>query len=200
MKLVGRILKLQVQRSSLKVPNPEGSAHWRRFHTAPLLDVPALLLTPTGVFGLLHGSSDRIVDVHNTEHPASRNSNGVNGVSIGFTSHYAAMRDRFGDHLRDGDAGENILVAADVIIGEPALSAGVTIETQDGAVRLERVIAAEPCVEFTRYALQRAPSDPSGEQVTTGLRFLREGTRGFYATYAGSDAVVRTGDALFLSD
>jgi hypothetical protein len=199
-KLVGHILKLQVQRSSLKVPNVEGSAHWRRFDTGPLLDVHALMLTPTGVFGLLQDASDPIIDVHNIQHPASRNSNGVNGVSIGFTSHYAAMRDYFGEHLRDGDAGENILVAADVIISEPMLSAGVTIETQDGAVQLERLMVAEPCVEFTRYALQRAPSDPGGEQVTAGLQFLREGTRGFYATYAGSGAVVRPGDALFLRD
>jgi hypothetical protein len=31
-----------------------------------------------------------------------------NTISIGFTSHYAQMRARFGEHMQDGIAGENI--------------------------------------------------------------------------------------------
>ena len=31
-------------------------------------------------------------------------------------------------------------------------------------------------------------------------RFLRFGTRGFYATFAGNGAVTRTGDSVFLLD
>ena len=34
-------------------------------------------------------------------------------VSIGFTSHYKAMRERFGAHIEDGTAGENIIIEYD---------------------------------------------------------------------------------------
>jgi hypothetical protein len=80
------------------------------------------------------------------------------------------------------------------------LSSGVAIQIHGGLVELERVVIAEPCVEFTRFALQLGPSDPSTADVTEGLRFLRQGTRGFYATCTAADAVVRPGDAVFVPD
>jgi len=197
---IGRIVRLQVQRASLKVPNPEGARHPRRFDPAALAHVEALELTARGVRGLLD-SQTPIVDVHNVEHPSSKNSDGINGISVGFSSHYAAMRERFGAHLVDGAAGENILVEADRRVEADTLETGLAIETRDGSlVRLERIVVAEPCVEFTRFALRLGPADPSSDDVTEGLRFLRAGTRGFYATLAGSTAVVRPGDAVFLCD
>jgi hypothetical protein len=197
---IGRVLKVQVQRASLKVANADGARHPRRFDPAALLEVDALELTRDGVLGLLQAKAP-ILDVHNASHPSSKNHEGVNGVSVGFSSHYAAMRDRFGMHLVDGIAGENILVDATQRIDHAALETGLAIETREGSlVRLERIVVAEPCVEFTRFALRLGPADPSSDDVTEGLRFLRAGTRGFYATLAGSTAVVRPGDAVFLCD
>src|SRR2546426_4214324 len=43
-------------------------------------------------------------------HPNTKNEDGAHGVSIGFTTHYALMRERFGDRLTPGCAGENVLV------------------------------------------------------------------------------------------
>jgi hypothetical protein len=195
--LIGRILKLQVQRWGMKVPNPEGSMHPRRFETSSLLEVPAMLLAPGGVRGLIP-EQEPILDVHHVEHPATKNADGTNGVSIGFSSHYTAMRERFGPHLTDGQAGENILVSATQQIDEVTLASGLAIQTQDGLVRLERFVGAEPCVEFTRFALELGAADPSNVQVTEGLRFLRGGMRGFYATLAGASGVVRPGDSVFV--
>ena len=46
---------LQVQRSGLKNPAPAGAVVARQFDPAPLLEVPALRLTPDGVLGLVEG-------------------------------------------------------------------------------------------------------------------------------------------------
>src|SRR5207253_1296007 len=79
---------------------------------APLLSVPALDLGESGV-SAWNAQGERILDVHHKDHPASRNVRGSNGISIGFTAHYDALRARFGTHLEDGLAGENILVQTD---------------------------------------------------------------------------------------
>jgi hypothetical protein len=190
---------LQVQRSGLKNPAPNGAAVARRFDPAPLLEVPALRLTPDGVLGLVDGQ-EPIVDVHHTDHQDTRNVV-VNGVSIGFTGHYAALVERFGSHLPVGVAGENVIVARDGVVDEATVAAGLAIRAADGElVRLYQVHAAEPCVEFTRFALRMADADPSTPDVTEGLRFLRAGIRGFYASYAGTDVTVRAGDVLFALD
>jgi hypothetical protein len=189
MRSLGRIVRLQVQTASLKV-----GARPRRYDPGPLLAVPAVRLTPEGVVGLTPDGQD-IVDVHHRHHPASKNRDGENGLSIGFTWHYRAMRDRFGDHLDDGLAGENILVETDRSIDEDELAGGLLIAGQDGArLSLHSVFVAAPCVEFTRFAL-RWPDDVRPDRsVTEALKFLDNGLRGYYASYAGPPAVIAVGD------
>lgn len=194
MQLIGTIVHLQVQRGRLK----PGEKPWRRYDPAPILAVPELRLTPIGAVGRTEDGGE-VVDVHNRDHPDSRH-RGENGVSVGFTAHYAAMRTRFGDHLADGIAGENILVETDRPVHELEVSRGVLIETSDGdAVRLDEVIVAEPCVEFSRFALRHPDDAPSDEAVTDALRFLRGGMRGFYAVYRDEPAVLRVGDRVYLA-
>ena len=101
------------------------------------------------------------------EHPTTKNTDNENGMSVGFTSHYTSMRDRFGPHLVDGIAGENVLVAVDDQIEPEQLLDGLDIALQDGRkVHLEHIIVAEPCIEFTRYALRLDPMQPGGEACT----------------------------------
>ena len=102
---LGRITRLQIQRSSLK----RGQKPNRVFDPAPLLEVSALTLSASGAVALLPDGS-ALLDVHHALHPLTRNSDGVNDLSVGFTGHYARMRERYGDRLVDGCAGENILV------------------------------------------------------------------------------------------
>ncbi|HEY3063931.1 MAG TPA: hypothetical protein VGL99_33590 [Chloroflexota bacterium] len=174
-----------------------GAVHPRTFDPVALCEVPAILLTPSGVVGM---ADEQLVDVHHKDHPATRNAQ-VNGVSVGFTAHYAAMRERFGAHLRDGIAGENVIVGTERKVDLTTIAGGLVIRTAGGElVPLEQVQVAEPCVEFTRFALCLGHADPSTGDVTEGLRFLREGIRGFYASYAGSGVVVRAGDMVFVRD
>jgi hypothetical protein len=185
-----------VQRSGLKLANAPEAAHPRRFDPAPLVEVPALLLSPDGVLGLIE-DQEPLIDVHNAGHADSKNA-GDNAVSVGFSTHYAAMSARFGAHIADGIAGENIIVASEAAVDEELAARGLAIRTRDGQlVQLDAVRAAEPCVEFTRFALRLADSEPSGQAVTEGLRFLRQGMRGFYASYAGTAIVLRLGDTVF---
>jgi hypothetical protein len=197
MRVLGTIVRLQVQASSLKV----GDAP-RRYDPSPLQVVHALTVTPGGVIGVT-GEADGLIDVHHQEHPRSKNSGGKNGISLGFTSHYDAMREEFGPHLSDGIAGENALIelADDPrLIAPEELAGGVTfIGDGRSPLALERVIVAAPCVEFSRFAL-RFPNDRKPDAtVTEALRFLGSGMRGFYGAYEGEPAVLRVGDRLAIA-
>ncbi len=193
MELIGTVARLQIQVASLKVQG----APREQYDPAGLRSVPALEVCQAGassrdVYGAV------ILDQHHREHPHSKNRRGVNGISIGFTAHYASMRGRFGDHLYDGIAGENIIVATDRRVPPELAAGGLCIVTADGPeVRLEDVFAAEPCVPFTRFALRYPSEARSNSTVKEALAFLREGMRGYYATYRGAPATLRLGDRVY---
>jgi hypothetical protein len=194
---IGHIVRLQVQRSSLKLPSPPGAANRRYYDPAALVQVARLELASAGAVGMVD-QHDTVLDVHHQHHPSSKNVDGENGLSVGFTAHYARMRARFGEHLSDGIAGENVLVSCTEQMDPERLLAGLEVALQDGGrAHLERIIVAEPCIEFTRYALRLDPEQPGGEACTDGLRFLRHGMRGFYVTYAGDPVVLNRGDVVF---
>lgn len=181
---IGRIIRLQVQTAHLK----RGDQPSRWYDPAPITEVAALRLDEGGATGIASDGGTHH-DVHHRDHPISRN-RGDNGVSIGFTGHYVAMRERFGPHLTNGLAGENILVASDAVHGEDTLGGTLIIESETGLIRLDDVIAAPPCVEFTRYCMQWPRDRRPDRTVTEGLQFLDHGMRGFYAAFAAdvSDA------------
>jgi hypothetical protein len=194
---IGSITRLQIQRSSLKVAH----ASQQVYDPAPLLAVEQVQITAQGVTALLP-DGEQLFDVHHRAHPDSRFS-GMNGVSIGFTSQYARMRDRFGDHMRDGVAGENILVDAADEFSVHDFKYGLVVQCSAGDAYfwLSDVMVAHPCVEFSRFALQSAEAAESSKAIKATLQFLDEGTRGFYATPVVRDAppVVRLGDRIFIS-
>jgi hypothetical protein len=129
MRTIGTIDRLQIQRSSLKT----GEKPDRVYDPTPLLPVPRLTVTPDGVLG---ASDDGgwLVDVHHRAHPATKNEDALHGVSVGFTSHYAAMRARFGERMVVGCAGENIIVTTDRMFTYDDLAAGVVIVASDGTL------------------------------------------------------------------
>src|ERR671917_846382 len=94
-RFIGTVVRLQVQESSLKV-----GVKPRRYDPAPIQSVPAISLSAAGVVGLAE-NGERIVDVHHREHPSSKNRGGENGISLGFTAHYLAMRRRFRQPFRE---------------------------------------------------------------------------------------------------
>jgi hypothetical protein len=193
MRRIGRIQLVQIQRESLKVD--EGST--RYYDPTPLLTVARLQLTSDGVYGIADDGT-AIVDVHNTQHPRSRN-RADNFISMGFTGHYAAMRARMGDHLTDGIAGENMTVVYDGILTPEQLGKEVFIETQNGErIALDAVLPIPPCEPFSRYAANRSLTAP---EMKATLQFLSDGTRGFYMRIADAEsAFVQAGDTVWAAD
>ncbi|HEY4688632.1 MAG TPA: hypothetical protein VIK33_04920 [Anaerolineae bacterium] len=195
---IGRVARLQIQRTSLKV----GRKPYRTYDTSPLADVPQLSMSPEGAVAILPGD-ETALDVHHLRHPETKHAD-KNGVSVGFTSNYARMRERFGDHLWDGCAGENILIETSESVRPPDLERGVMIRC--GAARAELwltdVVVALPCVEFSRYSLQMPRAEKTSAEIKEALQFLDGGTRGYYVTPAdhGSPLVVSVGDRVFLPE
>ena len=191
MRTIGTVSRLQIQRASLK----SGEKPNRVYDPTPLLPVPRLNVTPDGVLGA-GADGGWIVDVHHRDHPETKNEDLLHGVSLGFTSHYAAMRDHFGDRIVVGCAGENIIVAADRTFTYDDLAGGIAIVATDGPerVRLKVLQVAHPCRPFTGWALGgRVESD----ELKSHLQFLDGGTRGFYCVGEGS-GTVQMGDQLVL--
>jgi hypothetical protein len=188
---LGTIVRLQVQRSSLKV----GERRARRYDPTPIVSVDAMEVSPHGVVGL-STSDSRVMDIHHVDHPDSKNWVG-DEISFGFTGHYHRMRDLFGPHLVDGIAGENILIAVDRVVVLDAVVGGLVIQSHGGThVHLGEVNVAEPCAEFTGFALG-TPED--NRTVARALPRLRDGMRGYYARPRPPEATIRVGDEVFLS-
>ncbi len=182
--LVATVVRLQVQRSPLK-RRPSGSGP---YDPQPLLEVPALEVGPTGCTGVTGGPApQRVVDVHSAGHPQSRQVRGVNGLSVLPTAHYAALRERYGSHLVDGVAGENLLLECGPLTVAD-LSGTLLLEVDEGVLELTDALAAAPCVEFTQYVLGRETGD-TGPAVLAALDELDGGARGFYLRVAGTGAV-----------
>lgn len=211
MREIGQIVRLQLQVDRLK----RGERPYRTYATDNIQVVPALKLTAQGVLGLLDGREQ--LDAHHADHPRSGN-RGNNGISLGFTAHYGRMRDRFGDHITVGCAGENVIAETAVPLTLDELAAGLVIVTAGGQeIRLEQASVMLPCEPFSRFCLQADDRAPALAMKET-LQFLDNGMRGFAvvlgraSTISAStpantarrepveSAVIHPGDKLFLVD
>jgi hypothetical protein len=185
MQTIGTVTRLQIQRGSLK----RGEKPTRVYDPTPLLSVPALNLSPDGALGRSPDEGGTwIVDVHHRAHPHTKNEDGLHGISLGFTSHYAAMRQHFGAQLEVGCAGENIIATTDRRFSYEELAGGVAILAPDGSerVRLRVLEVAHPCRPFTGWALGKQVEP---EELKKHLQFLDGGMRGFYCVGEGTGTV-----------
>jgi hypothetical protein len=187
---IGPIVLLQVQQAALKV----GEKGAKRYHTEPIARVPQLRVTRDGVVGL--APDGEILDAHHRDHPLHKNDDGVHGISVGFTSHYAVMRQRFGPHLALGVAGETLIVETDRRMSLADVQGGLVVRDAAGTEkgRLTQVEIAHPCKAFTGFALRHetVPADAFKQS----LQFLDGGLRGFYCTWAGEPGVLEPGDVV----
>ena len=191
MRMIGTVARLQIQRGSLK----SGEKPTRRYDPAPLLSVPKLNVTPEGALGAIEDGA-WVVDVHHRAHPHTKNEDGLHGISLGFTSHYDAMREHFGARVVVGCAGENIIAETDGRFTYEDLVEGVAILTPEGKerVRLRVLQVAHPCRPFTGWALGKQVEP---EELKRHLQFLDGGMRGFYCVGEGT-GTVSLGDQIAL--
>ena len=189
MRPLGSLVRLQIQRNTLKT----GVKPDRVYDPAPILAVDRLAVGADGVLGAGPDGS-WLVDVHHRAHPATKNEDGLHGVSVGFTAHYEAMRQRFGDRLTLGCAGENLIARTAAPLALADLAGGLAIVGPDGSerVRLRVLEVARPCRPFTGWALGGVVES---QVLKECLQFLDEGMRGFYCTAEGA-GVVEVGDVL----
>jgi hypothetical protein len=188
---LGAVINVQVQASSLKV----GEGRRTHYDPSPLRAGRALLVERD----LVHADdgAHRWLDVHCAGHPQSRNRGNGDMLSIGFTGHYDAMRARFGAHLTNAIASENILVESDGVLQLFDLERGLRIVGADGrTLDFSRVEVAHPCVEFSRFCL--SDDDAPGSAIKQTLRVLDGGLRGFYCFIDdGLPFEIRVGDQLY---
>ncbi|MCA9913300.1 MAG: hypothetical protein KC496_08115 [Anaerolineae bacterium] len=193
MQKIGTIEFVQVQRGHMKV----GIGDQRVYRPDPLLTVNKLHLTEDGILGITEDETV-IVDVHHTAHPQSR-FRGDNKISFGFIHEYEQIRRRFGDHMRDGVGGENMIIRAQEPLPDLTMHQRYFIRHHDGTmIELIHVIPAPPCREFSIFCAQRTIE---GAALKDTLQFLSGGTRGYYAELVKSDCqcFVQVGDELFLA-
>lgn len=188
---IGPLVQLQIQRSSLKT----GVKPERVYDPAPLLSVDEIWVSPEGILGR-DAAGAWVVDVHHRSHPQTKNEDGLHGISVGFTGHYDAMRERFGERISAGCAGENMIAENTGRLSLEQLSGGLAILAPDGTerLRLDVLQVAHPCRPFTGWALGRRVEP---EALKAHLQFLDNGTRG-YRCQTGVSGVVAVGDVLVL--
>jgi hypothetical protein len=192
---LGRVKITQVQPSGLIYEVPGG------YHYDPSrrVEVSRLLLSARGVEGV-DFQDQPMLDIHHADHPHTSN-NGNNGISIGFTSHYRKMRTRFGEHMRDGTAGENIIIDTDQEIWLADLGQQVEFHNLDtgNILSLEVVKIAAPCDEFSHFAAKSQEERLEAKELKDTLQFLGGGRRGFLLKLSGDQekGYVQPGDVVY---
>jgi hypothetical protein len=190
---IGPIVLLQVQREPMK----EGTTT-RVYKPNKLAQVERIWLTPAGITTELNG--ERIFDAHHAQHPRTRHRD-ASPLSFGLTSYNAQMQARFGDHLTLGIAGENIIVKTDALLTEDELLGEVAFRGADGRLTvLKNIFAAPPCKPFSAFCLHEDENEVEPHTIAETLRFLNNGTRGFYAQPVANDETeIRVGDVMLVS-
>ena len=87
---MGKVKLVQIQPSGLIIKTPAGYF----YDASRRVEVDRLLITPLGIEATL-SDGKHVLDIHHINHP-DKAYDKKDLVSIGFTSHYQAMRERFG--------------------------------------------------------------------------------------------------------
>lgn len=193
---LGKVKLVQVQPSGLIVETPSGDF----YDATRRVEVEKLVITPLGIEATT-SSGAYVLDIHHIKHPDKAYEND-DLISIGFTSHYEAMRQRFGEHMVDGAAGENIIIEYDLEVWMNDLGQQIVIENAETGQKtlLDVLRFAAPCEEFSHFAANSQDKKLPAAELKNTLQFLNNGRRGFLLILSeGQDAAtVRAGDRVFV--
>ena len=164
-----------------------------QYDPAPLVRVTEASVDHNGMLGWT--DSGWVVDKH---HAAWPEPGPRRPLSIGFTSHYAKMQNRYWD-VALGAAGENIIITVDRVMTLDDLGERVIVRGDDREVVLVPEKVAKPCLQFSSY-MRQLPTVGAYEELQDDLAFLDDGMRGFIVTMDEADgsARIRVGDQVFV--
>jgi len=193
---LGRVKLVQVQPDGIIIETPSGYY----YDASRRVEVESLRITTHGIEAITP-AGEHVLDIHHIDHPDKAYSND-DLVCIGFTSHYEAMRARFGDHMVDGIAGENIIIEYKDEVWLEDLGQQIAIENPETRIRtlLDVVSFAAPCDEFSHFAANSQHERLPAEKLKVILQFLGNGRRGFLLGLSDNQepATVRSGDRVYV--
>ena len=192
---LGRVKLVQVQPTGLIIETPSGSF----YDATRRVEVDRLLITSKGIEATTP-EGEHVLDIHHIDHPDKAYGNN-DLISIGFTAHYDAMRARFGKHMVDGIAGENIIIEYGEEVWPKDLEQQIAIENKETGHRtlLDVVRFAAPCDEFSHFAARSQQERLPAAELKAALQFLTNGRRGFLLVLIDGQeaATVQPGDRVF---
>lgn len=193
---LGCVKLVQVQPNGLIIETPSGYF----YDVSRRLEVDQLQITSLGIEATTVGG-EHVLDIHHISHPDKAYDND-DLVCIGFTSHYEAMRSRFGEHMVDGSAGENIIIECGDEIWPEDLGNGIAIENQNTGqlAILDLVSFAAPCNEFSQFVNSSQQERLPPDKLKETLQFLGNGRRGYLLVLRDGQetASVQRGDKAFV--
>lgn len=193
---LGRVKLVQVQPRGLIIETPSGDF----YDVTRRVEVEKLIITSLGIEATT-ADGEHVLDIHHINHPDKKYDED-DLVSIGFTSHYAAMRERFGAHMVDGAAGENIIIEHDREVWTDDLGKQVVIENAETGKRtyLNVLKFAAPCEEFSHFVANSQHERLPADELKATLQFLNDGRRGFLLVLGDGQetASVQAGDRVFV--
>lgn len=196
--LLGYVKLTQLQPTGLIVNTPSGEF----YDPSRRLVVDSLQISPLGIEAITP-DGEHMLDIHHIDHPDKKYDND-DLVCIGFSSHYAAMRARFGEHMIDGIAGENIIIQAEKEIWPEDLGQRLGFESSEtGDITfLDVVKFAAPCEEFSHFAAQSQHQHLPAAELKATLQFLGNGRRGYLLVLSDGQepAIVQPKDRVFVID
>ena len=193
---LGIVKLVQVQPSGLIIETPSGSF----YDASRRVEVESLCITSRGIEAITP-EGEQVLDIHHLDHPDKAYDNN-DLVCIGFTSHYERMRARFGDHMVDGIAGENIIIEYEQEVWPEDLGQQIAFENTNTGRRalLDVVSFAAPCEEFSHFAANSQHERLPAEKLKATLQFLGNGRRGYLLVLSDNQepVTVRSGDRVFV--
>jgi len=196
--LLGYVKLTQLQPTGLIVNTPSGEF----YDPSRRVVVDSLQISPLGIEAITP-DGEHVLDIHHIDHPDKKYDND-DLVCIGFSSHYAAMRAHFGEHMIDGIAGENIIIQAEKEIWPEDLGQRLGFESSEtGDITfLDVVKFAAPCEEFSHFAAQSQHQRLPAAELKATLQFLGNGRRGYLLVLSDGQepAIVQPKDRVFVID
>jgi hypothetical protein len=193
---IGQVKLTQLQPNGLIIETPSGYF----YDASRRVVVDRLLISPLGIEATLP-DGEQVLDIHHINHP-DKAYDDDDLVCIGFTSHYDAMRARFGEHMVDGVAGENIIIDCGIEVWPEDLGKEIVIENSDTGAKtvLDMMSLAAPCEEFSHFAANSQDTRLPATKLKETLQFLGNGRRGYLLVMREGQetATIQPGDEVFV--